>query len=349
MNFEEFKINAHFKPMSERLSGEAAQRIEESKNMLEFGVPFLDATLRGIAKNDVVVLGGASASGKTELVNLIAQHNILNKRRVHVFSLEAEPKEFERRIKFRLLSDRFFNDPDRRYANANINYADWRYGRLENELSRYYESVDREIIESFSTGYTCYRDRDFSMTDLRKAIYSVQASTDLVILDHLHYIDHDEDSDEYQAQGAIVKELRDMALDMGKPVVVVSHVRKVDKRTSPLIPSLQDFMGSSNIAKIATKAIMLSPAHLELPPNRKHCFGTFMLTAKNRPDGSTMRYLGLSLFNFKTARYDQEFKISKYYDGIQEFQEITNAEEKPHWAKTGLGSFADDPSRLVGK
>jgi replicative DNA helicase len=56
-----------------------------------FGVTYLDAALKGICPNDLILIGATSGAGKTELCAQIARINAKLGKRVNYIALEAEP------------------------------------------------------------------------------------------------------------------------------------------------------------------------------------------------------------------------------------------------------------------
>jgi hypothetical protein len=98
-----FDFGINFESVATRVKGETDERVERSKNELKYNHAFLDDLLRGIAVNDLIVLGAETGAGKTEFARAIAASNAKQGRRVYYFALEAEPKEIERRTKYAIM------------------------------------------------------------------------------------------------------------------------------------------------------------------------------------------------------------------------------------------------------
>ena len=181
-----------FKSAAERLRGEEEDRRRLVSRSLKFGVRFLDDALAGILPHDLILVGAYTGAGKTALVSLIAQENVRAGKRVHYFALEAEPNEIERRLKYRALVDRFYADhrvtPDEK---DRLNYRDWYWGRLDDVLGRYESDVEDWGATESATLSTYYRGTSFTGDELERLFRAIQDQTDLVILDHLHYVDTD--------------------------------------------------------------------------------------------------------------------------------------------------------------
>lgn len=318
--------------IEERLEEEKKLRLARKGRMLSFGVTYLDRAIDGIAPNDLVVIGAPTGSGKTELVTHIAGTNAFNKKRILFFSLEAEESEIESRLKFKIATKLYFNDkrPERPFV-PNACYRNWYWNKL-NKNFRYYEEKAVEYLSNyFRTFRTIYRTgNEFKVGDFQRQLMAYKDYTDLVILDHLNYFDHD-DPNENRAVSEIVKKIRDLALISGLPIILVAHIKKVDKRSKVLVPEIDDFHGTSNISKIATKAILMAPDRDE-PTNPKR-FTTYFRIGKYRVDGSATRYIGRCYFDIEKNRYDNDFEIGYLSSDGSSFIEIDDPSMVPYWAK----------------
>lgn len=322
-----------FKSVGERLDGERDERLERRTRIMPFGVSFLDDALAGIFPNDLIVIGAKTGIGKTALATAIAHHNVKSGKRVHYFALEAEEREIERRMKYRALMDLVYAEGSQvpRDVRQRMNYIDWYAGKLDGATGELVEkAIDRKVAEEFKTLNTYYRiGGNFGIEDLSRLFLAIQDQTDLIILDHLHYVDI-EDDNENRGVKDVVKRIRDIALGLGKPVIVVAHLRKSDRRNASLLPDLDDFHGTSDITKIATKCIMMAPARDQSAP-RPHLWPTYMHAPKCRTEGGRTRYAGLLLFNSRMQSYEERYQLGKMAPSGAEF-EPTIVTDLPGWA-----------------
>jgi hypothetical protein len=317
-----------FVSFADGIENERAERLENAKRIIPFGIKYLDVALRGIFPNDLVLVGAAAGAGKTDLITITAMGNAAAGKRVHVFALEAEKQELERRMKFKLLVKLFYaNAADKSQADR-LNYLDWLAGDLEDVLGPWDESANRALKSELKTLKVYYRRRNFSGDDLVRMMLAVQDQTDLIVVDHLHYVDVDDDN-ENRGVKAIVKQVRDSALDIGKPVILVAHIRKGDRRLPQLVPTLEDFHGTSDIPKIATKAIMIAPAD-DIDSGASHLWPTYFKVQKCRPDGQRSKYLASMTFNARKGKYEPEYMLGKAVGG--KFEAVP-ANKLPAWAK----------------
>lgn len=306
-----------------RLVQETNGREAYQHKILSFGIPFLDEALKGIVSEDLIVMGAKTGIGKTQLAMHIAFHNARQGRNVIYFALEAAEYEIERRMKYQQVCDKFFSMPNR--PQIHLNYLDWLYGDFLKEL----REIEKEIEQtSFLPQLRIYyRSKNFDVKEFQRVLLAVKEDTELVIIDHLHYFDHD-DPNENKAVKEIVKTIKDMTAITKIPVILISHVRKTDRRLKTLVPDIEDFHGSSDIGKIATKAFCLSPGKYDATSN---CKLTFINIQKCRDDGSRTGWTGCLAYNLTSQRYQREYVLGRMSIDSTEF-ETTETRQLPFWA-----------------
>lgn len=309
-----------------RLFGELDERKTMASRALKYHHPFLDDCLRALLPNDLVLLGAPSGIGKTDLALSIAASNAQAGKRVHYFALEAEPRELERRTKFALLSREVYRQ--QRDGRDRMNYADWLLGKCEDVCGDLNRQMDQHILEHLGCLWTYYRGAKFDASDLRRSILEIHTQTDLIVVDHLHYIDGD-DEHEAKSLGDTVKTIRDVSLRIGKPVLLVAHLRKRDQGSKRLIATLDDFHGSSNIVKICTQAITIERAASVDAP-KWYLAPTFMTVLKDRRGGAP-NLVALTQFDRRTKGYCSTYTLGKLVKGGSEWEPLTPA-DKPGWA-----------------
>lgn len=338
-------LSNKFEEAGSRAEKEEVQRLEQSKRLLKYGIAFFDDSLGGISPNDLILIGAKAGAGKTQTVTDIAltnaeEHAVRNPnpKRVAFFALEAEEHEIERRIKYQLLFKQFVasaKSPVDPVVLGRINYANWRLGKIEEYLGKYNQQVNDHMKKWLKNLRTFYRTNgDFGVDELEKAIVKVAKDSDLIIVDHLHYIDVDGDNENREYK-RIVKKLRDLVLGFSKPIIVVAHLRKTFGRNAPLVPQLEDFHGSSDIGKIATTAIILGPAkgHVTpIDPHLKSTWPTFMRISKCRLDGSRLYYVGVGYYDARTGRYRDNYSIGHLAHGDTEWYMI-DPESRPEFSR----------------
>jgi len=316
-----------FKPAPARIVGERDEREALAARALPYFHPYLDDALRAILPHDLVLLGAPTGAGKTDLAMSIAASNARKGRGVYCYALEAEPREIERRIKYGLLVEASIRASHPHASD--LNFPDWMLGRCEHVCRDFNAAADATIADQLRGLHTFYRGAKFDQSDLRKSILEVHADADLIVIDHLHYVDNDDES-ENRALSETVKTIRDLSLRIGKPIILVAHLRKRDPRAKQLVATLDDFHGSSNISKISTQAITIERAHNVEPP-KWYLAPTFISILKDRRGGSP-GFVALSMFDRRYRSYQASYTLGRTTDGGTAWEPLRLA-DVPRWAK----------------
>lgn len=332
MDYKRFGVSImdDLKRSADRIKDEALKRSPQAP--MSFGIQYLDDCLKGIGKNDFVVLGAKTGLGKTEAAKICALANAAAKR-VHFFALEAEDGEIENRIKYSILTDLVYKTMREEFRGLHFNYTDWRYGEYNEIINKYDVEIDQIITDAFPGLHTYYQ-KNSALTEnnIEQTVLALQGQTDLIIIDHLHYFDFD-DENENRAMKSLVKKLKSLSATCDTPILMLAHLRKTDRRFRSASPDLDDFHGSSDITKIATKVIMMGPANI--PSQDMYRFPTFVSAVKNRMDNSRTRYTGLCSYDVRKNNYDKTYYLGRFSVDGQEF-EHTSTDQTPYWAKSAI-------------
>ena len=329
-----FDFNLGFRSSGDRIAGEAAERKGYGQRALRYHVPFLDDLLRGIAPHDLILLGAPTGAGKTDLVRLIAQANARLMKRVNLFALEAEQTEIERRAKYALLAEYAFKQ--NRNLDA-LNYRDWYLGRCEDIVGDLNDKADRALATDYKYLHTYYRGARFDMTEMARLFKAIQTTTDLVILDHLHYVDLDGDNENTE-YAKMLKLIRATALEMGKPVILVAHLRKRDLRSRSVVPEIEMFHGSSEITKVSTVAIMIAPARQIQEHAKWYQSYTFFHVPKDRMAGAS-GYVAACPFDRRFKNYGETYTLGRLNAAGDEWT-ACEPNDVPRWAVNHRGLFS---------
>lgn len=318
-----------FHKASESAHSELLARSTLPTNVLRFGVDYLDDAMRGIFPDDVVLLGAPSGAGKTQLCCNIAYANLLDGKRVHYIALEASEFEIERRLKYPMVLERFLSDPDRPKLAERITYPEWLMGKYVNELKKYEDESAKTFEKSFSSLNLHYKQEKFDIKKLIDSILYCADDTDLILIDHVHYFDFDDDN-ENRAIKEIAKTVRSLAIENQKPIILVAHLRKRDRYNDELVPGLDEFHGSSDLYKIATKVVTVSPGQ----PTDDGLYETFFRIPKNRIDGGVTRFIGRELFSPKRGSYEPgRYQVGWSSQTRKEGFSMVDAGRVPDWAR----------------
>lgn len=320
--------------VSQRLDGERARRLADAKKIIPLGVAFLDDSLGGLMPSDLLILTARTGAGKTQLASSIAELAALNQRRVVGFFLEADRGEIERRMKFRALAQSYADGAARRSAEREqhriLSFGQWMRGELDDVFGPHEESTDRALAKLMGSNLrSVYRGKSFTLDDTERAMLAMQDHADLFVVDHLGYIDGD-DKDENRAVTAIMEKLRDLVLQLHKPVLLVAHQRKEDASRPTLVPPLREILGTGNVTKIATRVVALAPA-----PRAKagawHLAPTYMQVLKDRLDGAS-QLVAKVVFDKSTGTYRDSYELGiAVREGNSE--DWVRIEDRPWWAR----------------
>lgn len=293
-----------FRNAAESLKTEGDSRAQIRGKLLEFGISFLDDSLFGIRPDDLVVVGAPSGVGKTQFCVNVALANVSQGKRVHYFALEASEFEIERRLKYQFIANRVFNRTSALKLIRPLHYDEWAAGE-DLGLSH----IDAEATEAcqpiLKNLFTFYKEANqFDVFNLVDQVSRIQDETDLIIVDHIHYFDWDDQNDN-RAIKEIAKTARDLCLRVEKPMILVAHLRKRDRQNAELCAGLDEFHGSSDLTKIATKVITIAPGG----PSEQGGYYTYFRTPKNRYSSSSARFLAQMVYDEKRGKYETEYKL----------------------------------------
>lgn len=322
-------VSVGFESAAKRLDGEEQERRDFVARELAFGVDYLDDVCRGILPRDLILVGAYTGVGKTALAAIVSFGNVLRGKAVYYFALEAEEREIERRLKYTWLVNRAAKNHLPGWAD--MNYPDWYRGKFPHVDQEYGEIADEVIATKFGTLHTYYRGTNFDIGDIEQQFKAIATKADLIVLDHLHYVDTGDEGNENAAVKRIVKKIRDVSLCIGVPVIVVAHLRKKNRGQPRIVPDLDDFHGSSDITKIATKVILMAKA-TDKPSEFKAVSNTYMSVPKDRMAGGT-QIVGLLGFDLRTSTYNQGYSLGRLSIGGDTVEPM-DFNDYPKWARS---------------
>lgn len=293
---------------------------------LKFGVEYLDSAFRSIRKRDMIVIGAPSGQGKTAFMTNLALANALNEKRIHFFALEADPGEIESRIEYSLFANLFFEDISR--PSMTIDYEEFIRGEYDGLIEERYRSGVESFFEKIKTLKTFYTDSEFTIDTLETLVAGIAHETDLVIVDHIHFFDILDDN-ENRGMKRIIKQVRELSCLFDIPIVLVAHLRKTDRRTKELCPGIDEFHGSSDITKIATRVVTLARGEMITPTQSE----TYMRIVKNRTSGGVCFYTAKMIYDLKRLSFNKRYYLGSLTDMGSKFRYINpiNENEVPHW------------------
>lgn len=314
--------------------GRVLDRIESlADRVIEFGISFLDDATLGIAEEELVIIGARTGTGKTELLNLIAE-GAARHARVAFFSLESHDLEMEQRAIFREIYGRIEKLPPKQkeqiIAGGKLSYTAFARGAYNHEALR---DAVKDMAGLFDAKYEnlkiLYR-KNPTAKSIENDILSMQGEIDLWILDHLHFLSY-EGRDELDAVRQAMKLFYDVAAKQKAPLIIASHLRKDSSGGG--FPEISDLHGSSEISKRAVTTILID----QLPKNKFYAgpndIPTLFHIAKFRIDGKIRRHYAVHQFNTVTRRYSDHYVLMKK---DEDDEIVADDSPKPDWAKHAL-------------
>lgn len=298
-----------------------AKRAAMTARDCPLGISFLDDAVGALVPPELVLTGAYTGAGKTQLVMSIAAAAARAGRRVFMIAIEADDDEIENRIVFRETQRLAFAA-----GLGPMTYRDWYRNKVAGVEG--YTDQATAMLEAEYESLLVHYGR-VTPEYLREIVLAEKGRSDLIIVDHLHYVESD-DVNELRAQRDMMRMLRVVTTEVGIPIVAVAHLRKkaLQGKYTSIMPDTDDFMGSSEIAKISTGAIMLARApRTDIDPS--YHLPTYMSFAKERRNGAT-GYVARIAYDLRLGDYAPTYTLGVIADNV--WMPVAPA-DLPHWAK----------------
>ena len=293
----------------------------DPKLVPKYYFPYLDDVLFGIAPAELVVIGADTGQGKSWLANNLAINNAKHGRKSYLFSLEGHRNEVINRIKWGIILREYYKNP----TYKDMTYAKYEMNMIEG-LEEFEKIAEEEIKDMVGDKLMLFDKSQSLNINILTQQLGLIADAELVVIDHLHYFDMVDDTNEAQHLSEILKRVKFITEERNIPVVMISHLRK--KHGQRGLPDNEDFMGTSNIPKIATTCIILSsnPEKHNLADGK---YSTIVRVTKSRAGASTTLAAELT-FDSKLQTYEENFSLGKVLSGS--YKDLRE-DEQPYWAK----------------
>lgn len=268
------------------------------------------------------LLGDFTVTHNTHIASLLSERWAKEGKRVAFFALEARRREIEQRMLYREMYSFKAKLPGPFSHYMQTAHAD--------EWTPHAEAAGRRIEESWGCRMgTSYSGGSFGADDIVREFAQLRGKADVIVLDHLHFLTLGDNENKDMKKA--LETISSMANDLEIPIVCVAHLRK-SGRSKALVPSIEEIHGSSDIAKIATVAVMMAPA--PDVASFSYIAPTFMQVVKLRVGGATP-YAALVEFNFATDNYEPGYRLIRLGGSREEFQFVDGGKDnpKPYWAR----------------
>lgn len=318
--------------------------IQRQKNMgsklIQTGISFIDDALVGLRPDALLTIASRTGIGKTEALTCMALNIASQGKRPAYFALEAGTAEIESRMRFPFILKNY--NADKSVSHKSIDYVAW-YNNQYPELEKY-EPTKEQLADKLKNIWMLYKKSShYGVKQLEKDIMSIVNDVDVIIIDHLHYLDKDGQDENTGLQNIIAK-IRDINLAIDKPVILACHVRKNQDRRKdrPLIPELDDLHGSSDISKVSTAVFTLAQmaeidegnapvAQLLSGGYGKPTLFKFLKSREGGPSRTAFTGVGF----YDKGIYKREYVIGKLSSFDQNWNPTESA-NAPIWAKNAI-------------
>jgi replicative DNA helicase len=301
---------------------------DKNKKVGVFGISYLDEKLRGILQGDLILIGARPGAGKTTVSNLIAIANKEKGYSVSLFSLENfEGDSFIEKAYYeymRLTSDYSINLRD--FASGNFVKNEARLKEAEIIANKYFEGI--RIIP---------RQANYDISKLKEGIIKeAEHGSKLIIIDHLDYVSKYSSESDNQHIVDLMRTIRNVQDAFKVAIVAISHLRKPAMiKDAPVIPSMDEFIGSSSKVKEGTIVIMLAPDDegnmVTHDPTQRLtwcCIRKLRLCGVSGSDNLAAKLI----YNTRVGMYDPKYSLYKVNYSGTKIEEIETNKYK-HFAK----------------
>lgn len=279
--------------------------IGKDKLKAKFGIKYLDDNFTGILEDDFWLIGARSGAGKSTIADIIATYNGQQGKKVTLISLE----NFEGDC----VIQKAYYEYKKLTKNYNLTLRDFaveQFDKDELALKKAFDIAEK----TYENVKIIYNSGDYKIEDLHNDIVEAanRSESDLLIIDHLDYLDKDTPTENDLSHiTKLVKVIRDTQRVHHIPVIGISHLRKVpNQRDNIIVPSVDEFIGSSNKYKQATGAILLAPDdedNFNFPGTLK---STWCCVRKLRMGGVDNKVAKIT-FDTATGQYRDTYKMYK--------------------------------------
>ena len=268
-NFDEWAKMAH----SKDLISDEIQKIDRlfTRKEIVAGLPTgfknLDVVTGGLRDGDLIVIGGRLSMGKTALASAIVEHVAIDRKdKAAYFSLGLSRQILMRRMVA---------------SRAKVDVHKVNSGFLsESDWPRLIKAADELRTADIFTDDTAI----ISLKELRaKALWlKKNRGIKLLVIDYIQLL-HDFVLAEERPKRIekLSRALKDLAIELNLPVIVLSQLSEYSKTSDIFYPSLIDLPGNGVIAQSADLILLLVREEYYMPTDDNHGLAK-VITAKNR-------------------------------------------------------------------
>lgn len=239
--------NEHFINFEELLYDAEQERLTFTKDrMLTFWIDELDKMTMGIFPHDLVVIGADSGVWKSEIAYNLSVANAKQDKKVLLFALEGNINEIAWRYTQRTMHQHWLE----------VRTSEYRLNNWDEVIHESVKAIYWEVAEQWrwENLHIFNKKQEPTIEFITEMMRKSKDYFDLFVIDHLHYIQYNDSATENQEISKAMRTLQQLTGELKKPIVLVWHLRKRDKKHDP---TMYDLHGSSNIPKEATTVLLL--------------------------------------------------------------------------------------------
>lgn len=225
----------------------AYDKLAETKeeDICSYGYDFLTEKLIGIFKGDLVIVGSETGGGKTTFVNHIANYNAKQGKKVAIFSLEDDSDN--------LMINALYFEINKLREKAGYKpypYREFRLNKL-GDIEGWKDKAFQEIKDENIQYWRRAEESIMTEKELLEGLKLVKDEFDLVIIDHLHYVNFEKNRSRAEEIESFMKNLSSLTINEGLSVILVAHYKKLGGSK----PTDESFKDSQAIPHNATTTI----------------------------------------------------------------------------------------------
>jgi replicative DNA helicase len=217
------------------------------------GFEDIDTMTSGFHKADLIVIGGRPSNGKTALLNCLATNQVVQGRRVGVFSAETKAQEYalrslctQARIDSMTAKRGMLNESEWNGLTIHMNeMTSWNY------WINYTTAIDIPTLTMLAT-------------DLVE-----REHVDVIYLDYLQKMARPKGMQEREGMAYITVSLKNLAKTLDVPVVILSQLNRDMEKRQNKRPQLSDFKGCGEIEQEADLVMALFRPELYIGKKKK--------------------------------------------------------------------------------
>lgn len=222
------------------LLSRARKELSETKpeDCVSFGYDFLDEKMTGIFPGELVVVGGETGSGKTQLCTNMIYKAAARGIKCAVFALEDRLEEYGMKSLYFKVCQYIRQEEGPRAPNYSWNSFRKNAiqdGKIEVRMDKAEEELGARNVDFFNVNIQMNIDILESMIDEK-----VREGTQLFLVDHLHYFDlHADKESKADYIEKLMVRLKMMQKRNGARIILICHYRKLNQ-SKPTLDSFKD-------------------------------------------------------------------------------------------------------------